>query len=89
MEYDNRNKGVLFKNEEKEQDNHADYRGSINIQGKEFWLNAWIRTSKKGNKFMSLSVKEKMAQDHRGGTRNPPARTAPPARDEFDDNIPW
>jgi hypothetical protein len=57
-EYDNTNRGALFKGK-KEQDSHPDYEGSINVGGKEFWLNAWLKTSSKGVKFMSLSVKPK------------------------------
>ena len=60
--FDDTNHGVLFKNEKKENERHADYRGSINVGGTEFWLNAWIKTSSKtGKKFMSLSVKPKDA----------------------------
>lgn len=84
-EFDNTNRGALFKNEEKEQDTHADYRGSINVDGKEFWLNAWLKTSKKGTKFMSLSVKPKVVAEHRGGTRNPPA----PRVQDLDDDLPF
>jgi len=40
---------------------HADYRGEINVNGEQFWLNAWLKTSKKGTKFLSLSVKPKAA----------------------------
>jgi len=58
-EYDNTNRGVLFKNDKKEEEKHPDYRGNINIGGKEFWLDAWIKKSKAGVKFMSLSVKPK------------------------------
>lgn len=86
-EYDNTNRGVLFKNLDKQEDSHADYQGSINVDGKEFWLNAWLKTSKKGNKFMSLGVRPKMAREYRGGSDNPPARTQEsPA---FDDDIPF
>ena len=64
MEYDNTNRGSLFKNERKEQDSHSDYNGSINIEGAEYWLNAWIKESKKdGKKFFSLSVKPKANQN--------------------------
>ena len=71
-EYDNTNRGVLFKNEDKQQDSHADYRGQLNVNGQEFWLDAWIKTSKAGKKFMSVSVKPKMAREHTGASRNPP-----------------
>jgi hypothetical protein len=58
--FDDTNRGVLFKNEKKENERHADYRGEINVAGKPFWLDAWIKTSSKtGKKFMSLSVKPK------------------------------
>ncbi len=59
MSYDNTNKGALFKNSDKDSDSHPDYRGNINVGGREFWLSAWIKTSKKGDKYMSLSVKPK------------------------------
>lgn len=71
MTYDNTNRGALFKNEEKQSDKHADYRGSINVDGKEFWLDAWLKKSKAGKTYMSLSVKPKMAREQ-GGSRNPP-----------------
>lgn len=83
MEYDNTNSGALFKNDEKQSDSSPDYKGSINVGGQEFWLSAWIKTSKAGNKFMSLSVKPKDAA---------PAKAAKPVAkpsagfDDFDDS---
>lgn len=85
-EYDNTNRGALFKNDDKQSDKHADYRGQINIDGKEFWLDAWLKTSKAGKKFMSLSVKPKMAREHQGGSRNPPS---PNSRDGNSDDSPF
>lgn len=55
-----KNNGTLFKNTKKEADTHADYQGQISIDGKEYWLNAWINKSKDGKKtYMSLSAKPK------------------------------
>jgi hypothetical protein len=60
MEFDNTNRGVLFSERDKKtKDDDRDYSGSINIGGAEYWLSAWIKTSKKGTKFLSLSVKPK------------------------------
>ncbi len=60
-EYDNTNKGALFKNQKKESDNHPDYNGSINIDGVEYWQSAWIKEGKSG-KFFSQSFKRKDEQ---------------------------
>jgi hypothetical protein len=59
MSFDNTNHGALFKNDRREKDTDADYRGTINVGGVECWLNAWIKTSKTGEKYMSLSVRPK------------------------------
>jgi hypothetical protein len=61
MEYDNNNRGSLFKNDRKDDAKFPDYKGSINVDGTDYWLSAWIKISKDGNKFMSLSVKNKNA----------------------------
>jgi hypothetical protein len=58
------NQGVLFKNEKKREGKRdSDYQGQITIDGKEYWLNAWINTSKDGNKkYMGLKVRLKEAK---------------------------
>jgi hypothetical protein len=62
MEYDNTNRGILSKNQNKTADNHPEYSGSLNVDGTDYWLSAWIKESKKdGKKFFSLSVKPKDA----------------------------
>jgi hypothetical protein len=80
-EFDNTNRGVLFKNAEKTPDkpNWSDYRGNLNVDGQEFYLDAWIKKSKDGKTFMSLSVKPK------GERASKPKPEAP----EFSDTIPF
>jgi len=81
--FDNTNRGVLFKNKDQRNDKDPLYRGSINIDGKEFWLDAWLNTAKKsGEKFMSLRVKPKTA----GAQSDSPSK---PANQDFDDDIPF
>jgi hypothetical protein len=61
-QFDDRNRGILFANDRKTQDTDRDYSGSINVDGREYWLSGWRRTSKSdGRKFLSLSVKPKDA----------------------------
>jgi len=61
--YDNTNRGALFRNDDKAKDDARDYdySGSINIAGVDYWLSGWVKTSKKGTKFLSPSVKPKDA----------------------------
>jgi uncharacterized protein (DUF736 family) len=60
MQYDNSNRGAIFKNDDKQQDNHPDYKGSLNVNGVDLWVSGWLKTSEKtGKKFLSLSVKPK------------------------------
>ena len=88
MEYDNSNRGVLFKNDSKEAgDKKPEYTGSLNVDGVEFFLDAWLKVGKSGAKFMSVSVKRKDKQ-----TSAPPAAKPAPAGngfDDFDDDIPF
>jgi uncharacterized protein (DUF736 family) len=59
MEYDNTNKGVLFKNQEKgEGDKKPDYTGKLNVNGKDYRLAGWLRESKSGTKFLSIAISE-------------------------------
>ena len=58
-EYDNRNRGVLFRADHKEAETDRVISGSINIDGREHWLSGWVKTSKAGKTFLSLSVKPK------------------------------
>ena len=71
-EYDNTNRGVLFKNNQGDNLKRPQYRGSLNVNGAEYNISAWIKESRKdGSKFMSLSVepkKEKPAAPKQGLT---------------------
>lgn len=66
-DFDNTNRGVLFNNADKKtEETHPDYAGTLNVNGQEFWLNAWIKTEKQtGKKFMSLSIKPKQPKAER------------------------
>jgi len=53
------NEGALFKNARKETDKHADYRGEATVDGVAYYLDAWINTSKNGDKYMKLRFRPK------------------------------
>jgi len=43
MKFDNTNKGGLWVTLEKLTDKHPDYKGSLNIEGVDYWLSGWKR----------------------------------------------
>ena len=61
-QFDNTNRGSLFVNDRKEKDTHPDRTGSINVDGVEYFLDGWLKTSASGKQFLSLSVKRKDKQ---------------------------
>jgi len=85
MAYDNTNSGALFRNKEKSEERHPDYRGSLDVGGTEYWVSSWLKTSKAGEKYMSLSVQPKQP------------KVAPKSRqpgedddrDPFEDDLPF
>jgi len=56
------NTGSLFRNDRKEEEAHADYRGEARIDGVDYWMNGWLKESAKGTKWMSFSFKRKEKQ---------------------------
>ena len=88
MEYDNTNRGSLFRNTKKESEKHPDMNGSLNVNGTEYWISGWTQIAKKdGQKFLSLSIKPK--QDAPLQSNTPTRQNAKPlgrqAHDDLDD----
>ena len=81
MEFDPTNRGSLFKNEKKESDKHPDMNGTLNVNGKEYWISGWKKTSKAGTGYISISIRQKEEQTRQ--VSQPTRRSKP----EFDDPL--
>lgn len=79
-QYDNELRGVLFKNNRRVKDTQPEYTGNVQVGGQEYWLSAWVKTSKDGSKFFSLSL---TAKDEKPAGQ--PDRTV----EEVNDDIPF
>jgi uncharacterized protein (DUF736 family) len=66
------NTGAIFKNDNKKADNHPDYKGKVNVNGKEMEVALWMKTSAKGVKFMSASFSEPFVKSEPQIQRNEP-----------------
>ena len=80
MSENNKNGGVLFKNDKKATEQHPDYTGNITIDGKEYYLSAWVNESARtGQKYFALKTKPKEA------TTTAPAQPVNTIPDPVDD----
>ena len=86
MAFERRNMtGALFKNKDKGNEKHPDYRGYVKVGDVEYDLAAWIKKPQSGgDKYMSMSVRVHDEQHPRSSEDQAP----PPSRD-FDDDIPF
>ena len=86
-EYDNVNRGAVWKNENKKSENHPDFSGSINIEGREFWLSGWRKKSDASDRapLVSFSVRPKDDNPSQSYQQSAPQK----AQDDFEDDIPF
>jgi len=72
------NSGSLFKNDRKTEESHPQAKGSAKINGVEYWVSAWTKTTKEGVKWQSLSFTPKDAKPKQ-----------PKSFDNITNDIPW
>lgn len=80
--------GALFKNKNKQQENHPDYRGDVvTPEGVKYEIAAWLKESANGSKYMSLKLSVPRAAAEEGrGTATSPVRST---QRDLDDEIPF
>ena len=80
-QYDDNNRGVLFRNDKGGNEARPDMTGELKIDGKVYRLAAWTRESKtSGKKFLSLTVQPREEQ---------PATETPAQDEQIDSSIPF
>lgn len=87
-QYDNTNKASLWKNDRKTEDKHPDYKGSVNVEGVEYWMSGWVNTAgpnskRAGEKYISLRLELKEGQQTK------PAPQPQQAAADLDDDLPF
>ncbi len=75
-------KGTLFRNRDKvEGSNQPDHTGKLTFQGKDFRLAAWVRPTKDGGRYFSISVSDPNLRQAQRNEMEP--------RDDIDDDVPY
>lgn len=97
-EFDNTNRGSIWKNDKKEKPSHPDFTGSLNVDGREYWVSAWKRKEGAAAKAPALSFSIKPKEDQPRTSRQAPQRSiseramprGPANRNaDMDDEIPF
>jgi hypothetical protein len=81
----NDNKGAFFINEKKATENHPTYTGNCTIDGKEYRVSIWPKTSNLGKRFWSMAFTLKEKTEETTPAPSPPAAS----RDPFADDLPF
>jgi hypothetical protein len=93
MAYDNTNRGSIWKNKKKREGKQdADFTGSLNVNGVEFWVNAWKRKddASADAPALSFSIRPKEDQGQQPvPKRADPISTGRPRQTDMDDDIPF
>lgn len=55
-QYDNTNRFVLFRVDQKQSEKHPDFEGNININGTDYFLDAWLNEDRNGKKYFSGKI---------------------------------
>jgi hypothetical protein len=86
-EFDNNMRGALFRQDEdkRKSEKSPEFSGSCEIDGQKFWIAAWVKTSKAGKKFFSLSFTAAEQQSD----ANPKPAPKKPEPTAVDDEIPF
>lgn len=91
-QYDNTNTFIFSRNEKKAEDKHPDFVGKLNVNGVEYFMDAWIKERKDGSgKFFSGKIKRKDKQPEAATFERAVEKTfgKPDPAQMIDDEIPF
>ena len=80
------NSGAIFKNSKKTSEKSPDYKGTVNVNGKDMEISLWFKESQKGIKYFSASFQEPFKKDSE--TKTYPNQTKYTPKIE-DDGLPF
>lgn len=89
-QYDDRNRGQIWKNEKKRDGKQdPDFTGSLNVDGKDYWVSAWKRKEGAAERAPALSFSIKPKDSKVQQSSKPQASAARRSNADMDDEIPF
>jgi hypothetical protein len=86
--YDNNNRGSIWKNEDRKSDTHPQFKGSAEVNGVEYWVSGWLRKADANPKAPAMSfsftAKEQQSQQSQAAPKQAPANDF-----DLDESIPF
>ena len=86
-QFDNTNTGVLFKNDQANNDKRPAYKGKINVDGREYEIAGWKKVGKSGVAFLSLKVQQPRPKPPSDAWVGKPAVVNGPPVEPFEDDL--
>lgn len=59
MSYDNTNTGAIWGNKDRKTDKHPTHTGSLNVEGVEYRVSAWVGDKSKNQPSLSFKIQKK------------------------------
>ena len=86
MGFDNINRGAIWGNDKEGNDRRPDFKGSLNVDGVEYWVSAWKRKPGAKEKSPALTFNVEKKEDK----YQPENKPAPVSNfNDFDDDVPF
>jgi uncharacterized protein (DUF736 family) len=76
------NSGAIFKNAKKTNEKQPDYRGTVNVNGKEMEISLWLKESQKGVKYFSAAFQEPFKKENETKTYINETKYSPKIEDD-------
>lgn len=89
MAYDNTNRGAMWPNCDKASEKHPDFKGSLNVDGREYWVAGWRRKENANPAAPAITFTVEAKQSEGGVHREEKREPTSPVDYSFDYDLPF
>lgn len=89
MAYDNTNRGAMWPNADKASEKHPDFKGSLDVNGREYWVSGWRRKEGANPAAPLITFTIEAKQQDSGRDQNEKREPTSPVDYSFDYDLPF